>query len=233
MSILRESWFMLTGLPYPVRGFVSPEEGAEAPYFKRDETEWIIDQINRMYPTPAYESKADSSGDPGRPAFDPTHAGLEEGYTWYGPIPVGDTLYWQLGRCEWPWQEVAAPDENEFHLELEYRESDACYYGSGRTLIQALADLERSVMTACGPEAAFHECCYLINRDIVELAMLTEMGGILSAYDFSDPEGAFEIRRIPQVPQHADPPKDRLGESLKRLETAVYDLKHTLENRRR
>jgi len=87
-----------------------------------------------------------------------------------------------------------------YHLKFqpicEEFEFDA--YGTGPTLIQALADLEKTLIELYGDEAAFeHHCCFL-NRDIVTIGDdLLDVGGVFSCNDFSDPEGAFTITRIP------------------------------------
>lgn len=87
-----------------------------------------------------------------------------------------------------------------YHLKFQptTEEFEVEAYGSGPTLVQALAELEKVLIEMCGPEAAFeHHCCFL-NRDITTIADdLFEVGGVFSCFDFSDPEGAFTITRIP------------------------------------
>lgn len=77
-------------------------------------------------------------------------------------------------------------------------EDEVVIYGNGSTLIQALADLERALIEQFGPEAAFDNHCCFLHRDITTIVDdLFEVGGEFECSDFSDPEGAFTITRIP------------------------------------
>lgn len=75
---------------------------------------------------------------------------------------------------------------------------DVVVIGSGETLVQALADLEGALILLCGVEAAFENHCCFLTRDITSMVDdLSEVGGEFECFDFSDPEGAFTITRLP------------------------------------
>lgn len=90
-----------------------------------------------------------------------------------------------------------------YHLKLRptHEEfSDYSVHGFGPTLIQTLASLEAAMISTWGAEAAFENHCCFLNRDIVTIVDdLAEEGGVFTCNDFSDPEGAFTITRLPNV----------------------------------
>ena len=77
-------------------------------------------------------------------------------------------------------------------------DSEVVVHGKGSTLVQALADLERELISQFGPEAAFEQHCCFLNRDITTIVEdLSVVGGEFECSDFSDPEGAFTLTRLP------------------------------------
>lgn len=71
--------------------------------------------------------------------------------------------------------------------------------GFGTTLIAALADMESTLIREHGPEAAFQECCHFA-RDFQDFFIdLEYVGGEFTSNDFSSPETAFHITRLPDI----------------------------------
>lgn len=196
-----QAWFKMPGLPYPIRGYYNPNVDATpyvVPGFERAEAEVIVDIINRTHdsPDPALEWSVD--GD-----IIATEEGRE---CEYFDIPRNNTkteipLYW-MGHG-WGWEIVYPTDESMWHLEFKTVEKPPILaYGSGSTLIQALADLELDLMMQAGVNAAFHNHCCFLNRDITTIGEdLSMIGGKFSCHDFSSWETAFEISRIPLNPK--------------------------------
>jgi len=88
----------------------------------------------------------------------------------------------------------------DYHLKFVAKDDDGelVSYGRGNTLVQALAHLERELILQFGLEAAFENHGCFLNRDIATIVDdLDEVGGVFTCNDFSDPEGAFTITRLP------------------------------------
>lgn len=206
---LKKAWFQLSGLPYPIEGYYDPDAPKTAyvvPGFEIDMAETIVELINRdsdsVDPVLAFDVHDDIIA---------TEEGIEDEYFDILKSKISDdlTLYW-MGNG-WGWWIVDAPDESKWHLEFRTREQPGTTaYGSGDTLIQALADIERLLIKEFGKEAAFHLHHCFLTRDIVDMPEeLAEIGGMSSCYDFSSPEEAFDLRRIPIRPKFAPDPIPR------------------------
>ena len=214
-------WLQMKGAPYPVEGYIDTTSAGWLPGFERDGAEIVAELINRQYPLPVFEWEA---GD-----LLPTELGDEMGLH---PVFMNRTvtalppLYWfRTGD----WTVVEGPTGDDFHLEFQSREDPTfLVYGSGPTLIQALASLEQELIRQCSLVAAFHEHCCFLTRDVTSIVDdLSAIGGVFDCGDFSAPEESFIIRRVPWTP--ADESDDPLGRALEELRESVRRLEKAMK----